>query len=217
MIYWCRPRSISMAILIFVVVNCSMFVDKKWSDLLRWPKLDVDWKLLVFYVFVVFDVCEFENLWFIDVVRNWFRWNMIISHVCQITGKIIKWKAPFNVPWPLFHRHSCPIQFVNEVSWYTCFQFHNHQALPPLIGAFHFTIFGFHILEKNYRTATGQCSLRLDKKKELSSNKFEPEQITTMNDERRRRRRQRRFWRRSWPLPMLRYRFQPSIEAALNS
>ena len=42
--------------------KCSMFVDKKWSDLLRWPKLDVDWKLLVSHVFVLFDVCEFENL-----------------------------------------------------------------------------------------------------------------------------------------------------------
>ena len=31
--------------------KCSMIVDKKWSDLLRWPKLDVDWKLLVSHVF----------------------------------------------------------------------------------------------------------------------------------------------------------------------
>ena len=74
------------------------------------------------------------------------------SDVSKI-GKIIKWKAPFNVPWTSFHRHSCPNQFVSEVNWYTCFQFHSHQVLPSLIGAFHFTIFGLHILETNYRTA----------------------------------------------------------------
>ena len=31
---------------------CSMFVDLRWSDLLRWSKLDVDWKILVSHVFI---------------------------------------------------------------------------------------------------------------------------------------------------------------------
>ena len=89
-----------------------------------------------------FDVCGFYIFWFIDVVKGWCWWKMLISHVCQLTGRIIKWKALDDVPWPFVRRMCCQIESVKELSWYRSFPFRSHLVLPTWIGAFHFTILG---------------------------------------------------------------------------